>query len=118
MRNKPEEKIGQLTLLFDFYGELLTERQREIVSLFLEEDLSLGEIASELGISRQAAHDAIKRGQELLYAYEKNLGLVARFLTMKEELTKVQRLIEKAMPNHVNPYLQQALSILQRIRVE
>ncbi|WP_276813183.1 sigma factor-like helix-turn-helix DNA-binding protein [Faecalibaculum rodentium] len=61
--------------LFDIYGPLLTERQREILTLSIQEDLSFGEIASELGISRAAAADAVKRGETLLSQYEKQLGI-------------------------------------------
>ncbi|WP_289684031.1 sigma factor-like helix-turn-helix DNA-binding protein [Faecalibaculum rodentium] len=62
--------------LFDIYGPLLTERQREILALSIQEDLSFGEIAAELGISRAAAADAVKRGETLLSQYEKRLGVV------------------------------------------
>ena len=61
--------------LFDIYGPLLTERQREILALSIQEDLSFGEIAAELGISRAAAADAVKRGETLLSQYEKRLGV-------------------------------------------
>ncbi|WP_067556091.1 sigma factor-like helix-turn-helix DNA-binding protein [Faecalibaculum rodentium] len=61
--------------LFDIYGPLLTERQREILTLSIQEDLSFGEIAWELGISRAAAADAVKRGETLLSQYEKQLGI-------------------------------------------
>ena len=60
------DKIYEQTLLFDFYGELLTEKQREICRMHLQEDLSLGEIGQELGISRQAAHDNLTRTEALL----------------------------------------------------
>lgn len=62
--------------LFDIYGGLLTERQREILALSIQEDLSFGEIAAELGISRAAAADAVKRGESLLERYEQVLGFV------------------------------------------
>lgn len=63
--------------LFDTYGELLTSRQQEILKLSIQEDLSYGEIAEELGISRAAVLDAVKRGEKLLAEYEKAIGLCA-----------------------------------------
>ena len=67
-----EEKLEQ-TYLYDFYGELLNEHQRQIYEDFVFNDLSLGEIASEEGISRQGVADMIKRCNNKLEAYEKKL---------------------------------------------
>ncbi len=72
------DKLGKKLLLFDVYGSLLTEKQRQAMSLAYNEDLSLGEIAAMQGISRQAVFDAIRRGEELLESYDEKLGLVAR----------------------------------------
>ena len=74
------EDITRTSLLCDFYGELLTERQRQITELYVQENFTLGEIAGELGISRQAVHDALRSGQRSLAGYEEKLGLVQRFL--------------------------------------
>lgn len=65
------------TMLFDFYGELLTEKQREYFDLHYNEDLSLGEIAESQGISRQGVWDLIRRAEESLRRYEEKTGLVA-----------------------------------------
>ncbi|MBT9176099.1 MAG: hypothetical protein DDT20_00401 [Firmicutes bacterium] len=70
----------QMGLLLDFYGGLLTERQLLACRLYFAENLSLGEIASELGISRQAVHDTVRRAEAALLGYEEKLGLVARFV--------------------------------------
>lgn len=74
------EKRARLALLLDFYGDLLTPRQKELLKLYYEEDLSLGEIAENYRISRQAVFDQIHRGEKTLEKYEEKLGLVARFL--------------------------------------
>jgi hypothetical protein len=63
-------------LLFDFYGSLLTKRQREFVKLYFCEDLSLGEIAQRFRISRQAVYDTLKKARESLEEYERKLNLV------------------------------------------
>ena len=73
-------EILEQALLFDFYGELLTEHQKEIYEQFVLDDLSLGEIAREAGISRQGVHDLIKRCNKILQEYEEKLHLVEKFL--------------------------------------
>lgn len=76
----------QMGLLLDFYGGLLTERQLLACRLYFAENLSLGEIASELSISRQAVHDTVRRAEQALLGYESKLGLVARFTEQQNEL--------------------------------
>lgn len=65
-----------MSLLLDRYGELLTERQRDLMHRYYEEDLSLGEVAGQVGVSRQAVFDAVKHGEASLEKYESALGLV------------------------------------------
>lgn len=72
-----EEKIEQ-AYLYDFYGELLNEHQRRIYEDFVFNDLSLGEIADEEGISRQGVHDMVKRCTKTLEGYEEKLHLIAK----------------------------------------
>ena len=67
------EKLSHIAVLLDNYGALLTDRQQEALSLFYEEDLSLAEIAAQMGGSRQAAHDLIHRGEKQLILYEEIL---------------------------------------------
>ena len=83
-------------LLYDFYGELLTEHQKEIYEQFVLEDLSLSEIAESAGISRQGVHDLIKRCNKLLEGYEAKLHLVERFLSIKEKVHQMNDLLEEA----------------------
>ena len=75
MKGKPLE----MSLLFDFYGETLTEKQRELFDLYYNEDLSLAEIAEHAGITRQGVRDSIKRAEHALREMEEKLGLVARY---------------------------------------
>ena len=72
--------------LFDFYGPLLTERQRDMLSLYCEEDFSFSEIAAQEGISRQGVYDAVHRAQRQLEEYERQLGLLARYRRMTQGL--------------------------------
>lgn len=86
--------ILKSSLLYDFYGELLTEHQKEIYEDFMLNDLSLGEIAEEHGISRQGVHDLVKRCDKLLTTYEDKLHLVERFSKTKEDVRMICDLAE------------------------
>ncbi len=81
--------ILKSSLLYDFYGELLTEHQKEIYEDFILNDFSLGEIAQERGISRQGVHDMVKRCDKILNGYEEKLHLVERFSRTEENVKKI-----------------------------
>ncbi|WP_243120236.1 YlxM family DNA-binding protein [Caloramator sp. E03] len=87
------DKFSEKALLLDFYGGLLTDKQRMFMSLHYEEDMSLSEISNEFGVSRQAVHDIIKRSEKILEGYEKELGLVNRFMIQREKLKKVKTIL-------------------------
>lgn len=86
------EKIVEQGLLYDFYGELLTEHQRRIYEDAVMNDMSLSEIAQEAGISRQGVHDLIKRCDKTLEEYESKLHLMERFRNIKEKLEQIKLL--------------------------
>ena len=81
-----EDKLQQ-AYLYDFYGELLNEHQRRIYEYFVFQDLSLGEIAAEEGISRQGVADMVRRCDKKLKDYEEKLHLVERFQTIKKTVS-------------------------------
>ena len=81
-------------LLYDFYGELLTDHQKEVYEQFVLEDLSLSEIAESAGISRQGVHDLVKRCNKILEGYEAKLHLVEKFLSVKEKVKEMNELLE------------------------
>jgi len=83
------------SLLLDFYGNLLTEKMRLTLDMYLNDDLSLAEIAEEEEISRQGVHDTVKRGLKQLNGYEDKLGLVKRFLEQRETVKEAIDLIDK-----------------------
>lgn len=89
------EDILRLTLLFDFYGELLTEKQKYIFEMYHLNDLSLAEIAEELGISRQAVRDQLKRTEKALNGYEDKLNLLERFMVHKAEGRRIREMAEE-----------------------
>ncbi len=86
------EKIGQQVLLYDFYGELLTDHQRSVYEDVVLNDLSLGEIAEERGISRQGVHDLVRRCDRILALYEKKLHLVERFRKTRDDVKKISEM--------------------------
>lgn len=77
--NEMENTI-RMALLFDFYGPLLTDRQQDVFQMYFHEDLSLGEVGEELGVSRQAIYDIVKRAGTILEEFENKLGLVEKHL--------------------------------------
>ena len=87
MNNKPDriENIEYQSLLYDFYGSLLGESQREVMDLYHEDDMSLAEIAEELGQTRQGVHYTLKKAEAALARYEEKLGLV-RAMTERQAL--------------------------------
>ena len=82
-----------MTMLFDFYGDVLTDRQKEFYDLYYNEDLSLGEIAENYGITRQGVRDVIVRAEAVLTELEDKTGLIKRFHTMRGQL---ERLLQDA----------------------
>lgn len=83
------ERIVEQGLLYDFYGELLTDHQKKIYEDAVFENMSLSEIADEYGISRQGVHDLIRRCDNILQEYENKLHLISRFMTIKEKIGKI-----------------------------
>ena len=82
------------SLLLDFYGNLLTDKMRLTLDMYLNDDLSLAEIAEEEDISRQGVHDTVKRGLKQLKGYEEKLGLVRRLLEQRDSVKEAIDLID------------------------
>jgi len=83
-----------MTVLLDFYGELLTEKQRIALKSYYDEDCSLSEIAEDMSISRQGVRDFIKRGESQLLEFEEKLGLAKRFIKINQLTDKINEVIE------------------------
>ena len=79
----------EISLLMDFYGEMLTEKQREVIDYYYNDDLSLGEIAANEGITRQGVRDSIKRAEFQLLEMEERLGLAKRFREIQGGLEQI-----------------------------
>ncbi len=79
----------EISFLLDFYGDMLTDKQRDVVELYYNEDLSLAEIAAHSGITRQGVRDSIKRAEGQLLCYEERLHLADRFRKIEEKLSEI-----------------------------
>ena len=110
------ESNAKFILEYDFYGGLLTERKRQIMQLYHEENLTLQEIGEELGISRQSAHDSLKSAERQLAGYEDKLGLVARFEKAGRGIAEIDKLIENMVSeNKDNSVLVKKLTRIKKI---
>ena len=85
----------RMALLFDFYGDVLTDRQKEFYDLYYNEDLSLGEIAENYGITRQGVRDVIVRAEAVLTELEDKTGLIKRFHTMHGQLEQILQDVQR-----------------------
>ncbi|MGN0141385.1 MAG: YlxM family DNA-binding protein [Roseburia sp.] len=112
-----EEKIEQ-AYLYDFYGELLNEHQRKIYEDFVFNDLSLGEIADEEGISRQGVHDMVKRCTKTLEGYEEKLRLIEKFKTAKQLVAEIHRLTGEFHTSHDEAIMEEIGRISNQILEE
>ncbi len=88
------DKTLRKSLLFDFYGPLLTQRQQDVFQMYFHDDLSLGEIGSQLGISRQGVYDILKRSGVSLEDFEAKLALVAKYQDNQESLREIKTSLE------------------------
>ncbi len=89
------DKITEASLLYDFYGQLLTKRKQEVMELYHEENLTLSEIAEEFGISRAAVHDSLKSAEKSLQEYEQKLNLVSKFVKTNEAIGRIDQMIDQ-----------------------
>lgn len=84
----------RMALLYDFYGDMLTDRQKEFYDLYYNEDLSLAEIAENYGITRQGVRDVIVRAEAVLTELEDKTGIIRRFHRMQDQLAKLQTYLD------------------------
>lgn len=104
---KQIDKLVELSLLYDFYGELLKENQKSIYEDYILNDLSLSEIAEQQGISRQGVHDVVKRCSNQLINYEEKLHLIEKFEQTKQKVSKIKELSEQMMQSQEFSYLRE-----------
>ncbi|MGM0502197.1 MAG: YlxM family DNA-binding protein [Bacillota bacterium] len=88
------DRVVKIGKLFEFYGSLLTDRQQEFIELYYYHDLSLGEIAEEQDISRQAVYDNLKRSEQALEEYEQQVELVKYYDNIQSQIDKLEKVTE------------------------
>ena len=113
MSREDLQKKVDLAFLSAFYGGLLTEKQRRVLFLHCEEDLSLAEIAEDVGITRQAVHDTIQRASTKLYEMEHSLGVAARFRRMETGLEKALEALKGRQTDKAEQLLTELLAQYQ-----
>lgn len=106
-------KVEYSSMLYDFYGALLSDSQNEVMALYHEDNLSLSEIAGELGMSRQAVHYTLKKAETSLAVYEDKLGLVASYIRNRKLAERARTIIEEAVSDKV--LLRELTTIINRI---
>ncbi len=111
-----EDNTLHHTMLYDFYGELLTPKQREYYDLYYNDDLSLGEIAEQAGISRQGVWDIIRRAEKLMRGYEDKTGLIERQKKTLDELSEIEELVSKIRKLSDNKVAELADEVLEKLQ--
>lgn len=112
------DQVLKQSLLYDFYGELLTEHQRSVYEEVVQNDLSYSEAAETFGVSRQGVHDLVKRCNNLLEGYESKLHLVERFLRIRGSVQEIQSLSAEYEAIDKEVLAKSVLSISQQILEE
>ena len=111
------EKNLEVAYLLDYYGGMLTDKQREVVDLYYNEELSLAEISEHAGITRQGVRDSIKRGEAQLLEMEQRLGLMARIRSLEEALEEIASLSEELERYAAdNVYVRPLAELTRRVR--
>ncbi len=116
------EKMIEISMLYDFYGQLLTAKQQELLKLYHEDNYSLSEIAEEYGISRQGVHDTVKKAEKALHEYESKLGLISKFTATEEAVVAIDSeidllMLENRQNNQLTERLKQIKSIIDKINI-
>ncbi len=112
------EPIVEKTLLYDFYGELLTEQQKRVYESFVLEDMTESEIAMEQGISRQGVYDMLKRCNRKLQEYEDKLQLVKKFVKTRERVAAISRCARAVLEQEENSRHAASMEEIERISNE
>ena len=109
------EKKVEVSILWEIYGKLLTEKQYEFIEDYYNNDLSLSEIAENNNITRQAVRDIIKKGEKKLFEYEEKLGIMKRTLNQEKKIEKVLLELTKIQQNYSD---KEIANVLEHIKKE
>ncbi|WP_395150006.1 YlxM family DNA-binding protein [uncultured Allofournierella sp.] len=113
----------KISYLLDFYGQVLTEKQRDVMEQYYNDDLSLAEIADNFGITRQGVRDAIKRGESILLELEEKVGFAQRYQAVQDGVVRLEELAKEirfynadyGSSPHIERAVRQMLEIIARI---
>jgi len=108
------DDLNRINMLYDIYGPLLTGRRQEVLKLYFSDNFTLGEIALEYGISRQAVYDLIRRALAAIEAFEEKLGLYNLFHFQQERLLEADRILQQ--PSLTGEDLKRLEEIIQELR--
>ena len=109
------EKNLNIGYLLDFYGDILSERKRSVMDMYYNEDFSLAEIASEIGISRQGVRDMIKKSEEELFFYEEKLGLAKKLKSAVESVNDLEKMAKSSsLPDEFFAKISEIKSIISQ----
>lgn len=107
----------KINLLLDYYGDTLTSRQKEVMDLYYNEDMSLFEISEHVGVTRQGVHDLIKRSESSLLELDEKLGFIERFEQIRRASLDIEDAIEKAEAlNSKNLYSSELKEITDKLK--
>jgi predicted DNA-binding protein YlxM (UPF0122 family) len=108
------EKDLKKAYLLDFYGDVLTERKKEVLDMYYNEDLSLSEIADQIGISRQGVRDLIKKAEEEIFFLEEKLGLAQKMSALKFHSDNMMRIAEsEGLPQKIRKEIEEIAQIIK-----
>lgn len=105
-----------ISVLMDFYGELLTDKQKDTLELYYDRDYSLAEIAEDMDISRQGVRDFIKRGEKQLYEFEEKLEMVKKYNSIKNRLSNLEKMMSGMKSDTFLLKREKALDIIKDIK--
>ena len=94
----------EISYLLDFYGDVLTQKQRVVMEQYYNDDFSLAEIAANFGITRQGVRDSIKRGESILLELEQKVGFAARYKAVQESMARIEELTRDIRFRNANNY--------------
>ena len=94
----------EISYLLDFYGDVLTQKQRDVMEQYYNDDFSLAEIAANFGITRQGVRDSIKRGESILLELEQKVGFAARYKAVQESMARIGELTRDIRFRNANNY--------------
>ena len=107
------KNMGEISMLYDFYGDLLTERQRTVLEYYYGDDYTLSEIAEHTGISRQAVHDTVHKAEKSLRSYEAVLGLVSRYRKTAAEIDRASAILQSVIAESDSEEIREKLRLVQ-----